>query len=71
MPQGPREALRYPYSPFCVQLDDVEASTRNVVVCKGRFDGGRYTLARGAVVEPAFAPTWPAPGTRVSRGDFG
>lgn len=46
--QGLREALPYPYSPIRVRLDDVETSTRSVVVCKGRYYGGRFTLAPGA-----------------------
>ena len=48
MLQGVREALRYPYSPIRVRLDGVETFTRSVVVCKGRYYGGRYTLAPGA-----------------------
>ena len=48
MLQGLREAPRYPFPAIRVRLDGVETSTRSVVVCKGRYYGGRYTLAPGA-----------------------
>jgi diacylglycerol kinase (ATP) len=48
MLQGLREAPRYPFPAIRVRLDGVETSTRSVVVCKGRYYGGRYTLAPSA-----------------------
>ena len=49
------ELARYRYPAIHVRLDDLETSAASVIVSKGRFYGGRFQVAAGAVPgEPGF-----------------
>ncbi len=51
-----REIARYPYPTIRVRLDGIETEVGSIVVSKGRFYGGPYTLAPGAKdSEPGFS----------------
>ncbi len=51
-----REIARYGYPTIRVRVDGVDTEAASVVVSKGRFYGGRYTLAPDATdTEPGFA----------------
>ena len=50
-----RELARYRFMPIRLRIDDAETQTGSVIVCKGRFYGGRFMLATEAQpAEPGF-----------------
>ncbi len=46
--QGLRETMRYGFPPIRIRIDGVETQAGSVIVSKGRFYGGHYTLAPDA-----------------------
>ena len=57
-----REITRYPYPAIRLRLDGIETEARSIVVSKGRFYGGPYTLA------PAADPSEPGFSVALFRG---
>jgi YegS/Rv2252/BmrU family lipid kinase len=51
-----RELARYRFAPIRLRIDDTETQAGSVIVCKGRFYGGRFMLATEAQpAEPGFS----------------
>ncbi len=70
--QSAREIVRYPYAPIRLRLDGVAMEAASVIVSKGRFYAGPYTLApRAAPGEPVFQVAlfaWSGRGATVFYG---
>jgi diacylglycerol kinase family enzyme len=53
--QGLREAMRYGFPPIRLGVDGAEMEAHGVIVTKGRFYAGRYTVAADATpLQPGF-----------------
>lgn len=54
--QGLREAIRYRFPPIRLTIDGLETEASGIIITKGRFYAGRYTIAPEATpLQPGFS----------------
>ena len=54
--QGLREAIRYRFPPIPLTIDGLETEASGIIITKGRFYAGRYTIAPEATpLQPGFS----------------